>query len=75
MKAWRIVNIVCILSAAAATEVFLVLCLLFYRAELSPALYDLILIGGTVLNVALGAVEIVFYFLHKSINRASSPIF
>lgn len=60
-----ILHTACVFLAAALFEVFFVLCLSYFRAQWSYPIYLLALIGGSVLNAALFAVEIVFYFLKK----------
>ena len=60
----KIIHIICIVLAAAATQVFFLLCLPF-ASGWARWLYLLVLIGGTALNAALLAFEIVFYIIGK----------
>ena len=66
-KTWKIVHIISILLAAIVTQVFFLLCMTFFRGEWEHWLYLLALIGGTVLNIALVSVDIIFYLLGKEI--------
>lgn len=59
------IHIVCMTLAAALFEVFLVLCLLHFRAEWSNAAYLSALIVGSVLNAALLGTDIVCCILKK----------
>ncbi len=62
----RTIHIIGILLAAAL-QVFLVLCLRNFRGEWREWLYWTALSGGSVLNAALAAADIVFYCLHKEV--------
>lgn len=61
------VHIVCMSLAAILLQVFLVLCLVFFREKWSLPLYIGVLTGSTILNVAALTVDIVFYCLHKEV--------
>ena len=63
----KIVHIVCMALAAGVTQLFLLLCLFFFRGEWSAPLYITALVGATVLNIALLTVDIVFYCLKKEV--------
>ncbi len=63
----KIVHIVCMALAAGVTQLFLLLCLFFFRGEWSAPLYITVLVGATVLNIALLTVDIVFYCLKKEV--------
>ena len=61
------IHIICMTLAAILFEVFYVLCLFFFKDEWEQWLYLLALVGGSILNVAVLAVDIVFYCLRKEI--------
>ena len=63
----KIIHTVAITLAAAAFEVFLVLCLAYYKTEWGSALYLAALIGGSILNAAVLAVDLTFFFLKKEV--------
>ncbi len=63
----NIVHIVCITLAAAAAQAFFLLCCGFFPKEWAQWLRLLILIGGTALNAALLALDIVSYIKRKEL--------
>lgn len=65
--AGKIIHILSILLAGAITQVFFLLSIKFFYGDWSGGLYMTVLIGGTVLNVALAAVDIIFYLLRKEV--------
>ncbi len=67
VAAWRAAHTILIVLAAAATEVFLVLSLMRFRAAWGETYFLLAVIGASVLNAALCATDLVFYFLRKEI--------
>ncbi len=60
-----ILHIICIALAAAATQVFFLLCLGYLPEGFPRWAYLLILIGGTLLNAALLTLDIVSYIRRK----------
>ncbi len=70
----QIWHILAITWAAIAFEVFLVLCLNFFLGVWPRPLYLLALVGGSALNAALLAVEIIFFFRNKEIVYKSCII-
>lgn len=66
-----IIHIILITLAAAAFEVFLLLSLQHMKTEWSKTLHLSVLIGGTVVNVVLLTLDIVFYFLKKEVISKS----
>lgn len=65
--AGKTIHILSILLAGAITQVFFLLSVKFFYGDWTELLYMTVLIGGTVLNVALAAVDIVFYLLRKEV--------
>lgn len=63
----NILHIVCILLTAALFELFFLLCLHYFHGNMAGGLYAFALIGGSLVNAALAAVEITFYFLKKEL--------
>ena len=63
----RVAHIICMALAAAVTEVFLILCLLFFRMEWPLWLWWLAVIGGTLLNLAVFIADFFFYFYGKEV--------
>ncbi len=61
----KVIHIICIILAAAATQVFFLLCLNYFPESWATWLYWLIFIGGTALNVALLVFDIVTYMIGK----------
>ncbi len=62
-----IIHILCMTLAAALVEVFLILCLAFFKSKWEEWLYLLTLIGGTLLNIGILTADIVSYFLKKEV--------
>ncbi len=62
---YKILHIICIALAAAVTQVFFLLCLEFLPESVAHWAYLLILIGGTILNAAILALDIVAYIKRK----------
>lgn len=63
----NILHIVCILLTAVLFELFFLLCLRYFHGNMTGGLYAFALIGGSLVNAALAAVEITFYFLKKEL--------
>lgn len=61
---WHIIGVA---WAAAVFEVFLLLCVTFFYGSWARWLFWLALAGGTTVNAALLAVELVFYFRKKDL--------
>ena len=63
----NIIHILCVFAGAVLFQVFFLLSLFFFKSDWANWLYLLVLIGGTVLNLAVFAIEISFYFLKKEL--------
>ena len=63
----NIIHILCVFAGAVLFQVFFLLSLFFFKSDWAKWLYLLVLIGGTVLNLAVFAIEISFYFLKKEL--------
>lgn len=63
----NIMHILCVFAGAVLFQVFFVLSLAFFQAEWADWLYLLVIIGISVLNVALFIVEVLFYLLNKEL--------
>ncbi|MGN0822869.1 MAG: hypothetical protein ACI4NG_03755, partial [Candidatus Gallimonas sp.] len=66
-KTKTIINVVGAVVAAALFQTFFLLCLAYFSRYLGRTAYVLILTGGTVVNVAMFVLEIVFYSLGKEL--------
>ena len=64
---WSAIHIVCMVLAAAATQVFLILCLLYFRGRWADWLWWSAVAGVSVLNAGVLAADFVFYFLRKEV--------
>ncbi len=62
-----VLHILFVTAATAGVEVFLVLCLRYFRSEWPPALWMLALVGGSVLLAAMLITDLCCYFLHKTV--------
>lgn len=56
-----------VVFGAVAFQVFFILCLSFFIGKWATALWLSAFIGGTLLNVAVLAVDLIFYFLNKQV--------
>lgn len=66
-RRFLIIHILSMLIAAALTEIFLVLCLAFFRESWGRALYLTALILSSIANVAIGVCEVAFFAYKKEI--------
>ncbi len=60
-------HVVGVTAGAVLFEVFLFLCLTFFMDKWSAALWISLLVIGTILNIAVLAIDFVFYYLNKEI--------
>ena len=69
-----IAHIICLALMAAVFECFFVLSLAYFRERWETQWYVLALVGGTLINAALLAVDYVFYFRRKQLVYRSCLI-